>query len=116
MHFSLAETFQAPRRVFAAALIDRIERRPMSKSVLYPAVASAASAVLAAMSASTGHQQGVGLDFLFSIFHFRRLIHSFACFTLQNFFSKRSFKSNPLKRTKSVTKLERKRPVLDANP
>ncbi|CAG7831064.1 unnamed protein product, partial [Allacma fusca] len=27
-----------------------------------------------------------------------------------NFFSKRSFKSNPLKRTKSVTKLERKKP------
>lgn len=27
--------------------------------------------------------------------------------SLQNFFSKRSFKSNPLKRTKSVTKLER---------
>lgn len=33
-----------------------------------------------------------------------------------NFFSKRSFKSNPLKRTKSVTKLERKRAVLDVNP
>ncbi|KAK7789430.1 hypothetical protein R5R35_004961 [Gryllus longicercus] len=31
-----------------------------------------------------------------------------------NFFSKRSFRSNPLKRTKSVTKLERKR-VLDAD-
>lgn len=30
-------------------------------------------------------------------------------FLLQNFFSKRSFRSNPLKRTKSVTKLERKR-------
>ena len=28
-------------------------------------------------------------------------------FILQSFFSKRSFKSNPLKRTKSVTKLER---------
>ncbi|CAG2065011.1 unnamed protein product [Timema podura] len=28
-----------------------------------------------------------------------------------NFFSKRSFRSNPLKRTKSVTKLERKRIV-----
>ena len=33
------------------------------------------------------------------------------CFSLQNFFSKRSFKSNPLKRTKSVTKLERKKPT-----
>ncbi|XP_049847559.1 ras GTPase-activating protein raskol-like isoform X4 [Schistocerca gregaria] len=32
---------------------------------------------------------------------------------LVNFFSKRSFRSNPLKRTKSVTKLERKR-VVDA--
>lgn len=30
-----------------------------------------------------------------------------ACF--QNFFSKRSFRSNPLKRTKSVTKLERQK-------
>ena len=37
--------------------------------------------------------------------------------SLQNFFSKRSFKSNPLKRTKSVTKLERKRVnVHDVNP
>ncbi|CAH1402957.1 unnamed protein product [Nezara viridula] len=32
----------------------------------------------------------------------------------QNFFSKRSFRSNPLKRTKSVTKLERKK-VLEAD-
>lgn len=30
-------------------------------------------------------------------------------FFLQNFFSKRSFRSNPLKRTKSVTKLERQK-------
>lgn len=35
-------------------------------------------------------------------------IPNFYLFTcLQSFFSKRSFKSNPLKRTKSVTKLER---------
>ncbi|KAF8773117.1 Ras GTPase-activating protein raskol like protein [Argiope bruennichi] len=32
-----------------------------------------------------------------------------------NFFSKRSFKSNPLKRTKSVTKLERKRCTMDGD-
>ncbi|KFM64369.1 putative Ras GTPase-activating protein, partial [Stegodyphus mimosarum] len=32
-----------------------------------------------------------------------------------NFFSKRSFKSNPLKRTKSVTKLERKRCTIDGD-
>ncbi|XP_066993594.2 ras GTPase-activating protein raskol [Anabrus simplex] len=32
-----------------------------------------------------------------------------------NFFSKRSFRSNPLKRTKSVTKLERKRGIVDAD-
>lgn len=30
-------------------------------------------------------------------------------FSFQNFFSKRSFRSNPLKRTKSVTKLERQK-------
>ncbi|GAB6021953.1 hypothetical protein CHUAL_006114 [Chamberlinius hualienensis] len=34
---------------------------------------------------------------------------------LANFFSKRSFKSNPLKRTKSVTKLERKRCPYDGD-
>ena len=33
----------------------------------------------------------------------------------QNFFSKRSFKGNPLKRTKSVTKLERKRYPVDVD-
>ncbi|XP_067129994.1 ras GTPase-activating protein nGAP isoform X3 [Centruroides vittatus] len=32
-----------------------------------------------------------------------------------NFFSKRSFKTNPLKRTKSVTKLERKRSTMDGD-
>ncbi|XP_067127219.1 ras GTPase-activating protein nGAP-like isoform X3 [Centruroides vittatus] len=32
-----------------------------------------------------------------------------------NFFAKRSFKSNPLKRTKSVTKLERKRCTIDGD-
>ncbi|XP_076343092.1 uncharacterized protein LOC143243175 isoform X3 [Tachypleus tridentatus] len=32
-----------------------------------------------------------------------------------NFFSKRSFKNNPLKRTKSVTKLERKRCTIDGD-
>ncbi|XP_022249803.1 ras GTPase-activating protein nGAP-like [Limulus polyphemus] len=32
-----------------------------------------------------------------------------------NFFSKRSFKNNPLKRTKSVTKLERKRCTMDGD-
>ncbi|CAG0918041.1 unnamed protein product [Notodromas monacha] len=34
---------------------------------------------------------------------------------IANFFSKRSFKTNPLKRTKSVTKLERKKCNLDAD-
>lgn len=37
--------------------------------------------------------------------------HTQMKFYFQNFFSKRSFRSNPLKRTKSVTKLERKRVV-----
>ncbi|XP_069690050.1 ras GTPase-activating protein raskol isoform X5 [Periplaneta americana] len=43
----------------------------------------------------------------------RIVVSSSRTFSL-NFFSKRSFRSNPLKRTKSVTKLERKR-VLDSD-
>ena len=51
-----------------------------------------------------------------SLIGFCFVLFSSLLFFTQNFFSKRSFKSNPLKRTKSISKLERKRTVLDPNP